>query len=220
MDNGTVYLDHTVRFDDQNEAMQFGVDNAQQAIYDANTGAVLPVVPPFTVPGQQLPMPHTASEEEPGLLWRAPGDNGTHDYSPYWDKEVDEEPDPEMAKMVAQHAQGIYDKTDRLRLRCGPCITPEDRVAEFASGTGSWPVVMMDLERHRGYEDQLHQSLQHELMHGRQEFEGRDMDEDEAENWHEARTSSATPNKFVTTKEQHLRSLKIHGPVKPHHHAN
>src|SRR6476659_7491445 len=48
LDNGVVYLDHTVRFDDKNDAMQFGMENNQQAIYDANTGNVLPVQPPFT----------------------------------------------------------------------------------------------------------------------------------------------------------------------------
>ena len=43
LENGIVYLDKSFRFDDLQEALNFGAQHQQQAIYDANTGNVIPV---------------------------------------------------------------------------------------------------------------------------------------------------------------------------------
>lgn len=60
-------------------------------------------------------------------------------------------------------------------------LTEYDAVAMYIDGTCGYPVVLVDLEAHRGYENQLGKSIDHELKHAIQENEGREYDEDEAE---------------------------------------
>jgi hypothetical protein len=51
----------------------------------------------------------------------------------------------------------------------------------YIDGTCGYPVVLVDLNKHRGYENQIGKSIDHELKHAIQDAEGRDYDEEEAE---------------------------------------
>ena len=127
----------------------------------------------------------TSAASEPGLLFRAPEDNGAHDYEPSWDYVVDERPDPGLAALAGGVARGIYARTgDPFELWAVRFTDDEDQkgaVAMYVDGTCGFPVVLIDLEAHRGYEDQIGKSVEHELRHALQDVEGRGYDEDEAE---------------------------------------
>lgn len=116
---------------------------------------------------------------EPGLLFRAPEQNLAHDYEPNWDYEVDENPDPALAKLAADVAKKIYERT-KYPFELWACNL-DDSVGIYVDGTGGYPVILIDLEQHRGYENQIGQTINHELKHAEQDQEGRDYDEDEAE---------------------------------------
>jgi hypothetical protein len=122
---------------------------------------------------------------EPGLLFRAPEDNQHHDYKPQWDYIVDENPNSEFAQLATAAARGIYKRTkEPFEVWAVKFTADEDQsdaVAMYVYGTCGYPVILLDLERHRGYEDQLGKSIDHELKHALQEAEGRNFDEDEAE---------------------------------------
>jgi hypothetical protein len=121
-----------------------------------------------------------ASSDELGLLWRAPEDNQCHDYMPSWDYEVDENPDPELSRIAISAAKRIYARSkEPFELWAGK-LEP-DTVAIYINGTCGYPVILLDLDKHRGYEDQLWKSIDHELKHALQESEGRGYDEEEAE---------------------------------------
>lgn len=122
-----------------------------------------------------------ASADEPGLLWRAPEDNGAHDYQPSWDYEPREDSDPELAKLAIESAKRIYQRTKQPFELWDVDLTHLGAVAVYVDGTCGYPVVLVDLEQHRGYEDQLGKSIDRELKHALQELEGREYDEDEAE---------------------------------------
>jgi len=137
----------------------------------------------------------TSNEEGmPVLLWRAPGDDhrATHDYDPSWDYELATPPTPQEATQVAQLAQRLHENT-RLPFEVWAAdLSDTGAVAMFCNGTGGFPVILLDIHGHKGYEDQYYQSMAHELQHGIQEQDGRDFDEDEAENWHMAKKVTAT----------------------------
>ena len=122
---------------------------------------------------------------EPGLLFRAPEDNQHHDYDPQWDYIVDENPDPQLAALATAAAKGIYRRTKQpfevWAVTFSDDPDQNDAVAMYIDGTCGYPVILLDLEKHRGYEDQFWKSIDHELKHALQEAEGRYYDEDEAE---------------------------------------
>jgi 8-oxo-dGTP pyrophosphatase MutT (NUDIX family) len=122
----------------------------------------------------------TASTDEPGLLFRAPEDNTAHDYQPSWDYMVQTHPDPELAALASEAAKRIYQRT-KQPFECWACELPAGAVAMYINGTCGYPVVLLDLEMHRDHTDQFYKSIDHELKHAVQEREGRDFDEDEAE---------------------------------------
>src|ERR1035437_499551 len=113
----------------------------------------------------------TASE--PGLLFRAPEDNQHHDYQPSWDYEIDECPDRKLAQIASTAAQNIYSR-GKEPFELWACKLEPDAVAIYIDGTCGYPVVLVDLEKHRGYEDQIGKSIAHELKHAIQDAEGRD----------------------------------------------
>jgi len=122
-----------------------------------------------------------ASTDEPGLLWRAPEDNQSHDYQPSWDYEPRANSDPELAKIAIQAAAGIYRNTKEPFELWDVDMAERGAVGMYINGTCGFPVVFVDLEAHRGYEDQIFKTIDHELKHAVQDSEGRDFDEDEAE---------------------------------------
>jgi len=122
-----------------------------------------------------------ASADEPGLLWRAPEDNESHDYQPLWDYEPVEGRDLELAKLAVQAANGIYRNTKEPFELWDVDLSELGAVATYINGTCGYPVILVDLEAHRGYEDQIGKSIDHELKHAIQESEGREYDEGEAE---------------------------------------
>ena len=145
-----------------------------------------------------FPQFKSASTDEPGLLWRAPEDNERHDYQPTWDYEPRAEQDPELAAIAIQCAKGEYQRTKQPFELHDIDLSHLGAVAMYIDGTCGYPVILIDLEAHRGYEDQIGKSINHELRHAIQDAEGRDYDEDEAEdamkeasiktaNWRQAR---------------------------------
>ena len=130
-----------------------------------------------------------SSEDEPGLLFRSEGMKN-HDYEPSWDYEIDEFPDSKLAKFTAEVAERVYkslikNKTiDKyfLGFEVWAAILPEDSCAMYIDGTYDFPVVLIDLKKHRKYKNQIGQSIYHELKHAIQDSEGTEYDEDEAEN--------------------------------------
>jgi hypothetical protein len=123
------------------------------------------------------------ANESAALLWRAPEDNERHDYQPSWDYELNETPDPELAAMAREAAVRVYQRTKvPFELWAVDLNTAShDAVAMYVDGTCGYPVVLVDLEQHRGYEDQFGKSIDHELKHALQESEGREYSEEEAE---------------------------------------
>jgi chemotaxis protein histidine kinase CheA len=122
-----------------------------------------------------------ASASEPGLLWRAPEDNQSHDYQPSWDYEPRENSDPELVKIAIQAATGIYRNTKEPFELWDVDMSHLGAVAMYIDGTCGYPVVFVDLEAHRDYKDQIAKSIYHELKHAVQDSEGREYDENEAE---------------------------------------
>jgi hypothetical protein len=122
---------------------------------------------------------------EPGLLFRAPETNDRHDYHPNWDYEINENPDPKLARLATDAAKGIYNnrKTCPFEVWAVDLNTARDvdAIAIYVHGTSGFPVILLDLEKHLGYEDQFAKSIYHELKHAVQDAEGRDYDEDDAE---------------------------------------
>jgi hypothetical protein len=122
-----------------------------------------------------------ASADEPGLLWRAPEDNQAHDYQPSWDYEPREHSDPDLAELAVKVAKGIYTNSKQPFELWDVDLSHLGAVAMYINGTCGYPVVLVDLEAHREYQDQIGKSIYHELKHAIQDSEGREFDEDEAE---------------------------------------
>jgi hypothetical protein len=121
------------------------------------------------------------SADEPGLLWRAGEANNHHDYQPSWDYEPRAENDPELAQIAVQCAKGEYERFKQPFELWDVDLSHTNAVAMYIDGTCGYPVVLIDLEAHRGYEKGIGKSINHELKHSIQEAEGREYDEDEAE---------------------------------------
>jgi ADP-ribose pyrophosphatase YjhB (NUDIX family) len=122
-----------------------------------------------------------ASADEPGLLWRAPEDNGRHDYQPSWDYEPRSEQNPELAAMAIQCAKAEYQRTKQPFELHDIDLSHLGAVAMYIDGTCGYPVVLIDLEAHRDHADQIGKSINHELKHAIQDAEKREYDEEEAE---------------------------------------
>jgi hypothetical protein len=123
----------------------------------------------------------TASADEPGLLWRAPEDNGHHDYQPSWDYEPRANSDPELAELAVGVAQRLYQRTKQPFELWDVDLSHLNAVAMYIDGTCGYPVVLIDLEAHRDYPMGIGKSIDHELKHAIQDSEGREYDEEEAE---------------------------------------
>jgi hypothetical protein len=128
-----------------------------------------------------FPQFKSASADEPGLLWRAGEANDHHDYQPSWDYEPRAESDPALVQLAVRSAQGEYQRTKQPFELWDVDLTHTGAVAMYIDGTCGYPVVLVDLEAHRGYENQIGKSINHELKHAIQEGEGREYDEEEAE---------------------------------------
>lgn len=68
--------------------------------------------------------------------------------------------------------------------KAGPNPASEDGVATYCNGTYNEPCILFDVDAHKGYEDQVGKSVEHEVAHAIQDWNGHDFDEDEAEDWH------------------------------------
>lgn len=119
--------------------------------------------------------------KEPGLIFRAPEDNQHHDYQVAWDYVVRENSDPNLMRFAQQVAKGAYQNTKQPFELWDVDLSDEGAVAMYIDGTCGYPVVLIDLEAHREYQDQIGKSIYHELKHAIQDAEGRSYDEDEAE---------------------------------------
>lgn len=135
---------------------------------------------PYETEGGKKSSKH-ASADEPGLLWRAPEPNERHDYQPSWDYEPRENSDPELAHLAVEIAKRIYQRTKQPFELWDVDLSHLGSVATYIDGTCGYPVVLIDLEAHRGYEDQIGKSIDHELKHAVQDCEQREYDETEAE---------------------------------------
>jgi GNAT superfamily N-acetyltransferase/RNA:NAD 2'-phosphotransferase (TPT1/KptA family) len=131
-----------------------------------------------------------ASSEEPGLLFRSPGTSDrNNDYNPNWDYEVEENPPVDLVVIAKRASESLYTKLKQQGIIDGWMFgfevwavnLKENAVAMYINGTYDFPVILIDLEKHRGYEDQIGKSIQHELRHAVQESKEEDFDEDDAE---------------------------------------
>lgn len=127
---------------------------------------------------------------EPALLFRAPNHaEKNHDYDPNWDYEVDMSPDPRLSALASRAASDTYQEllasgvieTWMYGFEVWAVKLGADAVAMYIAGTYDWPVILLDLEKHIGYEDQFAKSIRHELKHAKQESADEEFDEDEAE---------------------------------------
>jgi hypothetical protein len=128
---------------------------------------------------------------EPGLLFRGGNPiNKNHDYEPSWDYEVDEEPPPNLARMATEVSKHFFQELKSKKIIdnwmmgfevWAANLQDTGAVAMYISGTHDWPVVLIDLRQHIGYEDQIGKSLHHELIHAVQEAKEEEFNEDEAE---------------------------------------
>jgi hypothetical protein len=123
---------------------------------------------------------------EPALLYRSPEPNDAHDYEPEWDYTLDGHPDKEMAKLTKHICERIYTSDPNPDIRgfafeVWAAKLEPGTVAVYIHGTYGFPVVLIDLEKHREYQDQIGKTILHELKHSIQDGDGRDYDEDEAE---------------------------------------
>lgn len=128
------------------------------------------------------------ASEEAGLLFRSDGDK-SHDYNPNWDYNVDENPPAEAARIARDAsakiyadlvAKGVIDQA-MFGFEVWAVKLENNAVGMYISGTYDFPVVLVDLNKHRGYEDQIEKTIRHELKHAVQQSEDRELDEDEAE---------------------------------------
>jgi hypothetical protein len=88
-------------------------------------------------------------------------------------------PSIEQMQFAARVAERIFELTAiPFELHA---FTSKDAIGTYIHGTSGFPVILIDLEAHVDYEDQIGQTIYHELEHSLQEFEGRDFNEDEAE---------------------------------------
>lgn len=113
-------------------------------------------------------------------IFRAPEENLCHDYAPSWDYNLDESPDPALAGMAARVAKMIYERS-KQPFELWACKLDEGTAALYIDGTGGFPVICIDLEKHRDYRDQIGKTIYHELKHAEQDQNGCEYDEDEAE---------------------------------------
>lgn len=126
-------------------------------------------------------------------MFRAPGaEDKSHDYLPATDHEIDICPDPQLAESAREAAQRLYSEvrnagvidTDIFGFEVWAARLAPAAVAMYISGTYDWPVILIDLEKHRGSEkEEIFRSLRHELRHAVQESREEDPDEDDAEHF-------------------------------------
>ena len=159
--------------------------------------------------------PKIASAAEPGLLWRAPEDNDRHDYQPSWDYEPRAENDPELVGYAVQIAKQIYQRTKQPFELWDVDMTERGAVAMYIDGTCGYPVVLIDLEAHRGYENQIGKSIDHELRHAIQDANARDYDEDEAESDDPMEKEAAEVYLYHGTSEDNWNLIMENGGTMP-----
>jgi GNAT superfamily N-acetyltransferase len=164
----------------------------QVAWGDFARGPRPPIVQP-QIPGQEQLFAKRSSaivnamweeNEEYGLLYRAPEEQLAHDYHPSWDQIEDENINPEAAAIVKKICERIYSET-QMPFEVWAVQLPKEAVAMYINGTSGYPVILLDLAKHVGYEDQYWQSIVHELRHAEQEANSEgdaNFDEEEAEN--------------------------------------
>jgi hypothetical protein len=167
-----------------------------------------PIEQPFDVQVIPQKIAHkTATEAEPGLIYRSSGvEEKNHDYQPSWDYEIDEQPNPELAKIAAQCAQSEYAALKAKGIIddwmfgfevWAVDLSAHNAVGMYINGTYDFPVILIDLNAHVGYEDQIGKTINHELKHAVQESKEEDFDEDDAESDEEFKTASRDRNKWT-----------------------
>lgn len=128
-----------------------------------------------------------------------------HDYSPDWDYDVrDDQMDDPRLKMAQKRMDELAQsqETPFERGHVFPANLGGDVVGVYASGTYNEPVVLVDLDAHEGYEDQIGKTVEHEIVHAIQEsnFEGEGewADEDDAEGHVFGKAAaSGTPYEYI-----------------------
>jgi hypothetical protein len=117
-----------------------------------------------------------------------------HDYDPRWDYilRADQFEHP-LALLAQQRLDELAAREDTpferahvhpADLTRGP-HAGQNPVGVYCSGTYNEPVVLIDIDAHAGYEDQVVKTVEHEIAHAIQEWSGEGAmdwaDEDEAE---------------------------------------
>lgn len=132
---------------------------------------------------------------EPGLLFRSPETpDRSNDYHPEQDADsypIDKRPPAELARMATEVCRHIYEDLKRKKVidtwmfgfEVWACdLSQWGAVATYINGTYDFPVILIDLRQHSGYEDQIGKTIWHELKHAEQQSRGEEgFDEDEAE---------------------------------------
>lgn len=148
----------------------------------------------------------TASAEEPGLLFRSPETpDRNNDYDPNWDYEVRAESIPELAKIAKEASQRLYTELKSKGIIdyymfgfevWDVDLSDRNAVGMYIHGTYDFPVVLIDLNAHIGYEDQIGKTIRHELRHALQESKDEESSEEDAESddefEHVNKTAAAT----------------------------
>ena len=125
------------------------------------------------------PLPHPAIPLDPhDEYWNDLFIYEQHDYDPRWDYElrVDQLSDPlfQLAQrrlaVLAASEQTPFERAHvyPANLSSGPFSGP---VGIYCSGTYNEAVILIDLDAHEGYEDQIMKTLEHEVVHAIQESE-------------------------------------------------
>jgi hypothetical protein len=112
-----------------------------------------------------------------------------HEYDPSWDYEIRfDQRDSDML-VEAQTALNALVETYGAEYGIGygwvyPVnLEGKGAVAYYINGTYKSPIIVIDLDAHIGYEDQISITIAHEFQHAIQEAKGEDFNEDDAEDW-------------------------------------
>jgi len=112
-----------------------------------------------------------------------------HDFDPAWDYELGEDPAPYLVEAAREAAARVASASGLKFHLYAVDLTDQGVLARYADGTAELPVILIDLNANLDacelYDAPLavalRTSIGHELGHARQEYEGRDSDEDDAE---------------------------------------
>lgn len=117
-------------------------------------------------------------------VFTTPGEP-SHDYDPVWDYEVVQLPPENLNVLAAQEAANRAFAETEQSFRLYYVKDLNGAMGRYVNGTESFPVIVLDNEIFSQLldpEQEIYETIRHELRHAEQEREGLDFDEDDAEN--------------------------------------